>query len=90
MWLLRNKKTKQNKTKIQKKLVRNASNIKVNNKDKGMTPGAFVVIFEPILHFIVIIPEFEQINASLVWKTVVSDSKFVFKTVRNIGSYGLG
>ena len=55
-----------------------------------MTPGAFVVIFEPILHFIVIIPEFEQINASLVWKAVVSDSKFVFKTVRNIGSYGLG
>ena len=77
-------------SKKQKKLVRNASNIKVNNKDKGMTPGAFVVIFEPILHFIVIIPEFEQINASLVWKTVVSDSKFVFKTVRNIGSYGLG
>ena len=39
------------------------SNIfKVNNKDNRMTSGASTVNFKHILHFIIIVVEFNQIN----------------------------
>ena len=68
------------------------SNIfKVNTKDTRTTYGVSVVNFEQILYFILLlIAGFNQITASWAWETTVSDNKVVFRTVRNILSYGLG
>ena len=41
-----------------------------------------------ILYSTVIIVEFEQVNASSIRETIVLDNKVVFRTVRNILSYG--
>ena len=55
---------------------------KVENKKKERntwaTSSASIVNSEHILHFTVIIAEFEQINASWAWETIVSEKKFVF------------
>ena len=63
---------------------------KVNNKDTKTMPGDAAVSFEHISHFIITIAEFEQINASSTWETVISDNEVVFRTVRNTLPYGLG
>ena len=47
---------------------------KVNNKDTKTMPGDAAVSFEHISHFIITIAEFEQINASSTWETVISDN----------------
>ena len=61
--------------------------MQVNNKDTRTTSGASVVNFEHISHFIA---EFEQINICWVLETIVSDSKVVHRTVRNIMGWKMG
>ena len=56
----------------------NMSNVlKVNNKDTRTTSGASIVNAEHISQFIVIIAEFEQINAGWAQETIVPDNKFI-------------
>ena len=40
---------------------------------------ASIINFKHISYFILIIDEFEQINAEWAWETIVSDNKFVFR-----------
>ena len=47
------------------------SNIfKVDKKNSRILSGGSIVNFEFILHFIIIIVEFNQINAGWAWETV--------------------